>query len=186
MFDGKHKDIHGCINVHNDIIQMDDYLYVTGFGGSVPAFINHEQVWKGYPFVNENEFNIAFNEYAQRLIQHANEHKDAQYILLTHIGPTHSSTVVDWRHNDINKRIESGSITITKLLLNSNTQDKIICNIHGHTHLGVGLSWIGDTPIINPGSLKDSNEGNKFGILKIKRNANGYKVDETHFKTIDP
>lgn len=45
-------------------------------------------------------------------------------------------------------------------------QQRVVANIHGHTHNAAGQSWVGAIPIINPGSLR---YGDRYGVLTLRR-----------------
>ena len=48
-----------------------------------------------------------------------------------------------------------------------NEENKILLNIHGHTHDGAGKNNMGKTVILNPGSLSVG----EFAKLKIEKSA---------------
>jgi len=63
--------------------------------------------------------------------------------------------------------------------------DKLICNIHGHTHLGVGTGWVGDVRVINPGSLKGGAFNHNFAILELAQMTDQtWKVEGVEFKSV--
>ncbi len=51
------------INIHKEVVEIDEDLVMVGFGGSLPAFNEkNEKRWKGYPFGSEEEFEKEFKE----------------------------------------------------------------------------------------------------------------------------
>ena len=109
---------------------------------------------------------------------------------MTHVGPQNVKTTIDCsqKHDSLNEPILSGSNSIRNVLLNgtgsmlkgNSTSSKgegndlnnctidtnrILLNIHGHTHESAGICNLGNTTIINPGALKEG----KFAIMKLKQ-----------------
>lgn len=130
MFDEKTNEINGCINIHKKVIQLNDNLYIAGFGGSIPGYINNKEIWEGYPYKNENEFKKEFNILTNKMLNKKKEINNIQYILFTHCGPQYSSTTIDWRNNDLNKSIQSGSKTLSNIFFDNNLVKNIICVIY--------------------------------------------------------
>jgi Icc-related predicted phosphoesterase len=126
-------------------------LVLIGFGGSLPAYDENKQKrWKGYPYKSEEEFEKEFSVVEEKikiLVQ-----KKKSIILVTHVGPSSSSTTI--YHKNINEsKIYSGSETLSKFLKEDISQQNIFLNLHGHTHLGDGKQNICKVQVINPGSL---------------------------------
>ena len=160
---------------------------MAGFGGSVPAFCDSKLHWAGYPYNNEDEMAKAYNPFIDSIIIDKENiiKTNKSIILFTHNGPSMCSTTMDWRMNDENKIIKTGSINIMKSLLNEKLRDKLICNIHGHTHLGFGQGHIGNVRVINPGSLKGGAKNHNFALLDLAQlKDQTWKVDNVEFKSV--
>jgi Icc-related predicted phosphoesterase len=113
---------------------------------------------------SEEDFKNAFAPIEKELANHAGK----SVILMTHNGPSESSTV--FYQKDIGTpKILSGSFHLLEYLQRKESQANILVNIHGHTHLGHGRSTIGKVQIVNPGSLME----NRFGVLHLKRDSKG-------------
>ena len=176
-----------CINIHSRIYQVEgeDNLFMAGFGGSVPALCENKVYWTGYPYSTEEEFNKEYSVFMEELIGHKDIGTSDSVVLFTHNGPAKCSTAMDWRLKDENKVILTGSSSITKSLLNDKVSDKLICNIHGHTHLGVGQGFVGDVKVINPGSLKGGGFNHNFALLDLVQNKDRtWKVGGVEFRSV--
>lgn len=137
---------------------------MAGLGGSVPAYHEGKKAWEGYPFLSENDFDSDFSPLTKEMEKHSGK----QVILVTHNGPSGSSTV--YYQKEIGEKVVlSGSSTLQEYLKKKSSQTDILLNIHGHTHLGHGRTTCGKVQIVNPGSLME----NRFGILNLKRDSNG-------------
>lgn len=178
-----------CMNIHNKLyrVEGETNLFLAGFGGSVPAFCDSKLHWTGYPFSNDDEFGKIYNSFIDSIIDDKNNmiQTNKSIVLFTHNGPSMCSTTMDWRMNDENKIIKTGSINIMKSLLNDKLKDKLICNIHGHTHLGFGQGYVGNIKVINPGSLKGGDFNNNFAILQLAQfNDKSWNIDNVEFITL--
>lgn len=78
-------------NMHNRRLELAEGLDLVGFGGSVPAYVNGELYWAGYPFLNEDD--IAEEWSKVKAIE--NTQSKNQFIFLTHVGPRESETTKD-------------------------------------------------------------------------------------------
>lgn len=146
-------------------MEITSDLVLAGFGGSVPAYnlVDGKEVWKGYPFHSENDFIKDFTPVEEQLAKH----KDKSVILMTHNGPSESSTIL--YQKDIGApKILSGCTHLAEYIKSKDSQLNVVCNIHGHTHLGHGRCQIGKVQIVNPGSLME----NRFGIMYLDRDSN--------------
>jgi len=176
-----------CVNIHSRLhrVEGESNLFMAGFGGSVPALCANEVHWTGYPFVDEAAFNKEYEPFIEGVIGDDRIETAKSVVLFTHNGPAMSSTTMDWRLKDENKVILMGSQSVTKSLLNEKLSDKLICNIHGHTHLGVGQGFVGDVRVINPGSLKGGNFNHNFALLDLVQSKDQtWKVDGVQFKSV--
>jgi len=163
LFNNEYK-IGNGVNVHKKVVELDSDLILCGFGGSVPAYHNGIKTWEGYPFNSEDEFKAEFDI----LLKEIDNHPNKFIFLMTHNGPSGSSTVV-YQKTLSDKLILSGSNVLSDYLRTKDAQSRMVCNIHGHTHLGYGRTVIGKVQVINPGSLGE----NRFGILQLKRDSFG-------------
>ena len=178
-----------CVNIHNKLykVEGENNLFMAGFGGSVPAFCDSKLFWTGYPYQNEDEFGKEYNAFIDGIINDKDDliKTNKSIILFTHNGPSMSSTTMDWRQNDQTKIIKTGSESVMKSLLNEKLRDKLICSIHGHTHLGVGQANIGNIKVINPGSLKGSGDNHNFALLDLIQFKDlTWKIDNVQFKNV--
>ena len=58
-------------------------------------------------------------------------------------------------------------------------------NIHGHTHRGYGQGWVGNIPILNPGSLKVNLT--EFAFLTLAMNKDKqWKIESYQIKHVWP
>ncbi len=79
--------------------------------------------------------------------------REGQYILLSHIGPYECHTTVDSVAEE-GKQIFMGSRKVQSLLTE---KDRIVVNIHGHTHNSPGEAQVSNTQVFNPGAVKNGN-----------------------------
>eukprot|EP01083_Nonionella_stella_P009565 27486_1 len=173
--DDKYVHFGECVNIHKQLyrVEGEDNLFMAGFGGSPPAICESQVKWSGYPFKDDAEYGKEFNPFIENIvIKDKKIETDKSIVLFTHIGPSMSSTAMDWRNMDKDKVIYTGSDHLMNAILNKELRDKLICNIHGHAHLGVGQARIGGVKIINPGSLSGKLDGdvdacNNFAILDL-------------------
>jgi len=163
-------------NIHKRRVKLTDNLQLIGLGGSLPGYqLNDEnklvRIWESYPYPEE----INFENDLSPLIKE-NCTSDVQTLLITHNGPSCSSTTKDLWVNPKNA-VNSGSTYLTSVL--EEKKWNIIANLHGHTHAGVGKTNIGTTQVINPGALLFG----CFGIVKLvqKENAKGWIISTTQF-----
>jgi Icc-related predicted phosphoesterase len=160
---------HG-VNIHNTAIQLADGLVIAGFGGSVPAFYDESRgnqlVWEGYPFTTEDEYEKEFVPFINQKVLSS----ESSVLLVTHVGPHQSDTVkVRRRNSEPTEKpyyiIYSGSATVQKQLERTELQDKVVLNVHGHTHDSKGSTMLDQIPVVNAGSLKEGN----WGIVTLAR-----------------
>ena len=99
-----------------------------------------------------------------------------QVILLTHMGPFYSQTSVVV---DEGNYVYQGSKYLDEFIKKN---DNILLNIHGHSHNGEGISKVGNTSVINPGTLLNG----KFATIRIKRNFNNvWKIEKVEMINLD-
>ena len=169
-------------NIHKKSFHLASDLYLFGLGGSISNPYTQETdfryqiedydkiAWKGYPWIDDpkkphfqpcdEKFGIALGGLGKTFPS-----DNSKIILLTHNGPFSSNTAnAIWTNNEGKKLpVYSGSIELDKFLVNH--RNRIIANIHGHTHKGKGMGKIFTTDIINVG---DTRVGN-YGKIQIKK-----------------
>lgn len=103
---------------------------------------------------------------------------DGQFIVLTHIGPAFSSTSKSYESNG--SIIESGSHKLQEIL--TQNYEKILLNIHGHTHNAEGVFSYGSklTKVINPGSALYG----KYAEITLKYTENSWSIFEINLKQV--
>ena len=153
-------------NLHARVVRLAPDLVVAGFGGAVDATRQGEVVWGGYP-ISEHDLESALPLLWESALSDASAGRaegDDSVLLLTHCGPTKSSTSV---HDEDFPAppIQAGSTALSEFLLQDDIQARTVANMHGHTHAGYGLAHMGAVPVFNPGSL---NQG-RFGVVTLRK-----------------
>ena len=188
--DNKIKFGNTSINIHKKKYEINNKIIVIGIGGSVTNIKSNEKEyhkyninfndvdWKGYPYIDNFEkpnFEKSEELYKKDLeiiFNYINENKDKQVILMCHNGPFKSSTANCFENNIC---YYGGSYILDKLI--NEYKNNILSVLHGHTHLGTGISTLYDFNVLNPGSLKLGSYGkidlvfrnNKWIIKNISR-----------------
>lgn len=121
---------------------------MCGFGGSVPAYQDGKEKWEGYPF-DDNE---AMRRPLEALLPKATHTSADQLLLVTHVGPTSSATTLDQVKVE-ESPISTGSSVLDEMLRRGDLQQRVVANVHGHTHYASGLARVGNVQVINPGAL---------------------------------
>ncbi len=166
------------VNLHLKSIIIKEDLLLVGIGGATCALYTDEEFyhayqnldknnieWKGYPYIdNEDSPNYEksdemFKNDLQKIESTINDHK-GNVLLLSHVGPFISNTSNQYEE----KIIYSGSPSLKDFLFDH--EDKIIANVHGHTHDAQGLGKIREIKVCNPGAVLKR----RFGILKLIKN----------------
>jgi Icc-related predicted phosphoesterase len=166
------------INLHLKQYIIKDDLLLVGIGGAICSLYTDEQFyhayqnidknnieWKGYPYIdnvdspNYEKSDQMFKKDLEKIDSYINDYK-GNVILLTHVGPFTSSTANQFE----GKIIYSGSPSLNDFLIKY--ENKIIANVHGHTHDAQGISKVHSIKICNPGALIF----NRFGILNLDKN----------------
>ena len=187
-------------NIHKSYIVIENDLIIAGIGGSTPAIQsditispyhnfkidNYDHIiWNGYPYSNSiNKEEVSYMKsdsiYEKDLTELSNKIKSEcsshKIIFLSHSGPftSHTSNRVK---ND--KLIYSGSISLNKFI-NEHSKD-ILMSLHGHTHLSVGMSKVGNVSVVNPGSLRKGD----YCEIKLKRDSKlKWLIKQITFKKI--
>ena len=172
------------INLHLREHLIKDDLLLVGIGGSICSLYSDEEFyhaykkldksnieWKGYPYIDNNQSpdyeksDEMFRKDLEKIDSYVNNHKGS-VILLTHVGPFTSNTA-----NQYEKRIiYSGSPALNEFLIKY--ENKILVNVHGHTHDAQGMGKVHTVKVCNPGALLYM----RFGLLNLVKNAeNDYK-----------
>ncbi len=159
--------VPGTVNLHKGAMKLATGLVAVGMGGSLPALIQKEgrwvTAWSGYPYTSEEAYTrdlVGTFESAHRTFG------DADYLLLTHVGPWDSATAIAYMPEGT---VYSGSKGMSTLL--GTYVNNILADIHGHTHESEGrIKQLGPRQdIINPGAITS----HKFGELVLVRGTNG-------------
>jgi Icc-related predicted phosphoesterase len=171
-------------NLHLKSLVIKDDLLLVGIGGSICSIYSEEKYyhsyknlntknieWKGYPYIDDKDSpnyeksDEMFRKDLEVIDSDVNNHK-GNVLVLTHVGPFTSNTSNQFE----NRIIYAGSPALNNFLLKY--EDKIIGNVHGHTHDAQGLGKIHTIKVCNPGTLLKM----RFGYLHlIKKMENNYK-----------
>ncbi|KAI6659118.1 hypothetical protein LOD99_14794 [Oopsacas minuta] len=170
------------INLHKDMFRIADGLVVVGFGGSLPGYKSGVMEWDGFPHHQTDTYEAELEPFLARILSNNPEiteyiAEDDVIILMTHVGPDGFPTAIDY--TEPNTPITCGSTSLRKCLL-SNAQNKVILNIHGHTHVGIGHNLIGKITVSNPGPLKSG----KYGLYTFSRLEKLWKITSIHLNAI--
>lgn len=183
MDDGNNKKFgEKAVNIHNSFLRLAPGLKVAGYGGAPCATQNGEKLWSGYPSNDDKELEkglqkLLLEEKCHEIkfvdgsisIHAPSEKKESVLekgeclILLTHCGPKGSSTSLYPKVGET--AIESGSESLAKILSLPKFQNSVLLNIHGHTHVGMGLEKQGLVHVLNVGPLKYG----RYGILTLSK-----------------
>ena len=175
-FDHK-KLTQSSTNLHLTRFQINKDLQIVGLGGAIPAFklpIDEKKpFYEGFPYQNDSEFKKDIEKIQEFFSE------NLQTILITHNGPTNSSTAIDYSSYP-KEPIYFGSNGLFEVLQGKNN---ILVNCHGHIHDGAGRARINNIDVINPGSLGRGD----FCTLTIVRNSVGNKwiVKNMNFLSLD-
>ena len=166
------------INLHLKSEVIKDDLLLVGIGGAICSIYSDEEFyhayqkldkknieWKGYPYIDnidspdyEKSDDMLRND-LEKIDSYVNQHK-GNVIVLTHVGPFTSNTANQYE----NKIIYSGSPALNDFLIKY--ENKIIANVHGHTHDAQGMGKVHNVKIFNPGALLYM----RFGLLNLVKN----------------
>ena len=186
LFRGKDapKFTDNSVNLHLDSLVIKDDLLLVGIGGAICSIYSDEEFyhsyqnlntknieWKGYPYIDNNDTpnyeksDEMFKNDLEKIDSVVNNHK-GNVIVLTHVGPFTSNTSNQFEE----KIIYSGSPALNDFLLKY--ENKIIGNVHGHTHDAQGLGKVHTIKVCNPGTLLKM----RLGCLHLaKKMENNYK-----------
>jgi Icc-related predicted phosphoesterase len=91
---------------------------------------------------------------------------DDMIILMTHAGPSDvSTTTVLTPLLRGCSPVVSGSLSLRKMLLQKTIQDRVMINIHGHTHESPGMVTLGSLPVSNSGAVSHG----RFSLVRVHR-----------------
>ena len=79
------------INLHMRKVTVAPNLQLLGLGGSVPGFRRGEKIWDGFPYRTDDEYNTDLSKLIQPLLEGSKFRASDAVILMTHVGPHHSS-----------------------------------------------------------------------------------------------
>lgn len=182
------------INLHLKSHIIRDDLLLIGIGGAICSLYSNEEFyhayknidknnveWKGYPYIDNNDSpnyeksDEMFKKDLEKIESDVDAHK-GNVLVLTHVGPFTSNTANQYE----NKIIYSGSPSLNDFLIKY--ENKIIANVHGHTHDAQGLGKVHNVKVCNPGALILM----RFGLLKlVKNNETNYKWKIEEYKQIN-
>ena len=183
------KITENSINLHLKSHIIKDDLLLVGVGGCTCAVSSKEEfyhsyhdldtkkiIWKGYPYIDNND-SPNYEKSDEMLKKDLNKidsvvdnHK-GNVLVLSHVGPFTSNTANAYEDG----LIYSGSQSLNDFLLKY--ENKIIGNVHGHTHDGQGMGKVHKIKICNPGAILFK----RFGALYLVKNAESnynWKIDK--------
>lgn len=183
------KITENSINLHLKSHLIKDDLLLVGVGGCTCAVSSKEEfyhsyhdldtkkiIWKGYPYIDNND-SPNYEKSDEMLKKDLNKidsvvdnHK-GNVLVLSHVGPFTSNTANAYEDG----LIYSGSQSLNDFLLKY--ENKIIGNVHGHTHDGQGMGKVHKIKICNPGAILFK----RFGALYLVKNAESnynWKIDK--------
>jgi len=170
-------DIPSAVNAHKRAIQLDDNLVIVGLGGSAPIQKEGKDILEGFPYQKDDEYTKELNACFDTAMKTFGPNAD--YILLTHMGPAEAETTEAYLGND---KLNVGSKGLGEMIKKNSAN--LLCNIHGHSSLGEGISkpYTPSLPIINPGGLT----AGRFGELRLARMITGrWKVASVMFHNLE-
>ncbi|XP_019863786.1 PREDICTED: uncharacterized protein LOC100634094 [Amphimedon queenslandica] len=152
-------------NVHLHTIPVAPGLFLSGLGGSVPGYQDGKQCWDGFPYNNEDDINKDLTQLLEPFLGKDTPLRspEDQLILMTHCGPSNSST--SRFCDDPNAVIEAGSMSLYNWLVKPELQRRVLLNVHGHIHHGYGEAHVGMISVLNPGPLLDGH----FSLYTLTR-----------------
>ena len=168
------------VNIHKDVFRLSDGLVVAGFGGSLPGYKSGEKVWDGFPYTQPEYFEADMEPFLASIFSNKFDSvisPDDVIILMTHVGPDGLPTAIDT--TDPTNPITCGSVALRKCL-EIPAQGRVILNIHGHTHAGVGHNRVGSVTVSNPGHLQVG----RYALYKISKNEGKWNLNSIHLDSL--
>lgn len=177
-------------NLHKNYKKIKDDLYIVGLSGTTPILGVHKDnytkndtpfenlkkatnITQGFP-CSYYEFDICDEEFNNDLTYTLNKIKDinASFILMTHMGPLYSYTSIQYFNDNYTLSYLGSKALFNQFMLN----DKIILNLHGHTHPSRGrFNFYTNKTVFNPGALKDS----FYATMKVIKKDGKYDIETT-------
>ena len=167
------------VNLHLKSLLIKDDLLLVGIGGSICSLYSNEEFfhayknidknnieWKGYPYIDNNDSpnyeksDELFKKDLEKIDSNVNNHM-GKVLVLTHVGPFTSNTSNQFE----NKIIYSGSPSLNDFL--EKYENKILANLHGHSHDAQGMGKVHNIKVCNPGTLLLM----RFGLLNLVKNS---------------
>jgi len=174
-------------NIHKRSYPLTEKLTIVGHGGSVPTWNDPETEadlkYIGFPYSHESELREDL-KHSESLIAEFSTKPEDQILFMTHAGPHTSQTSKNW-NSPTEPPTELGSKTISTIIAKNN--EKILLNVHGHSHEGHGYTTIGSTTVLNPGSMSHG----RFCTVTLARketepgNFSLWELEKTDFMTLD-
>ena len=176
LFKDPPKITENSINLHLSSYKIKDDLLLIGLGGSNCSIKTDETlyhsyenldtkniIWKGYPYIDdmtspnyEKSDELLKND-LDKLENYINDF-EGKIVLLTHMGPFISNTSNPFDKESI---IYAGSQAVNDLILKF--ENKIIVDLHGHSHKSVGIGKVHKVKVFNPGAITLGS----FGFLTL-------------------
>ena len=176
LFKDPPKITENSINLHLSSYKIKDDLLLIGLGGSNCSIKTDETLyhsyenldtknitWKGYPYIDdmtspnyEKSDELLKND-LDKLENYINDF-EGKIVLLTHMGPFISNTSNPFDKESI---IYAGSQAVNDLILKF--ENKIIVDLHGHSHKSVGIGKVHKVKVFNPGAITLGS----FGFLTL-------------------
>ena len=150
-------------------------LIVCGFGGAVPGYQNGYNVWAHFPY-NEHQY----GEKLEKVWNETSPTDQEQVLLLTHCGPAEVSSTTAVLYQDNKTPIESGSSNLRRLLETVEMQEKVVVNLHGHTHMSSGMVRVGKVSVVNPGALVED----RYAVMELSKKNDLWQLESCTFKHI--
>ncbi len=170
-------DVSCATNAHKQAVQLGEGLVLVGLGGALPVQKDGKERLEGYPYKKEEDYAHELDNCLETAMKTFGPETD--YILLTHMGPMDSTTTDAYFGAE---KLKVGSKSQGEAL--SKYASSLLCNIHGHSAAGEGLTkpYTSGLSVINPGGLTNG----KFGEMTLTRGLSGkWKVSEVNFRNLD-
>ena len=166
------------VGIHKGVSRLADGLVVAGYGGSLPGYKSGEKVWTGFPYNETEHFEADIEPFLVSVLSNKlGISPNDVIILMTHVGPDGSPSAAD--STNPADPITCGSVALRKCL-ETQAQSRVILNIHGHTHAGVGHNRIGSITVSNPGYL----QGGRYAIYKMDRIEGKWTLTSIHLDSL--
>ena len=168
------------VDIHTNVFRLSDGLVVAGFGGSLPGYKSGEKVWDGFPYTTTELFEADIESFLASIFSSKLDSvisPNDVIILMTHVGPDGFPSAIDFTHPT--DPITCGSVALRKCMETS-AQGRVILNIHGHTHAGVGHNRVGSITVSNPGSLQEG----RYALYKVSSKEGKWSIISIHLESL--